>query len=124
MILCQFTLVKLQVLFAAIFLMIQQKRGCNQSQKKVLYTGRAGSSFPQGNKPHWYKHVHTGTAEFTLAEGCINITEQQLKSSASCLHRHDLIFRGFVPDLKNTAKTPNSTSNLYTEKNWADHGFS
>lgn len=116
MILYQFILVKLQVLFAAIFLMIQQKCGCNQSQKKVLYTGRAGSSFPQGNKPHWYKRVHTGIAEFTLGEGCINITEQQLKSSASCLHRQDLILRGFAPDLENTAKTPNSTSNLDTEK--------
>lgn len=78
MILYQFTLVKLQVLFAAIFLMIQQKCGCNQSQKKkVLYTGRAGSSFPQGNQPPWYKHVHTGIAEFALGEGCINITELQ-----------------------------------------------
>lgn len=87
-----------------------------RAKKKVLYTGRAGSSFPQGNKPHWYKRVHTGIAEFTLGEGCINITEQQLKSSASCLHRQDLILRGFAPDLENTAKTPNSTSNLDTEK--------
>lgn len=93
MILYQLTHVKLQVLFAGVFLMIQQKHGCNQSQIKVLYTGRAGSSFPQGNKPHWYKHVHTGIAEFALGEGCINITKQQLEGSASCLHREDLILK-------------------------------
>lgn len=76
MILYQFTHVKLQTVFASIFLPIQQKCGCSHSQMKVLYTGIACSPFPQGNKLHWYKHVHTGIPDFTLGKGYINVTER------------------------------------------------